>query len=214
MDFECSPEDFAEFESIVEDDMLASFTFHLELVLLGLKPATSPSVPAEVEEHIETMKDIGLHLKRVKLYFVNLDELPDYARELDYDRPYHVAKNKEHLDILSQTYGDNEEKRYDRDFALFHGYPEEDIDWFMNQEGNLEEIKQTSRHKLGNPDDFDFVISAIGYIPKPTQKRYRRAQRTAKKYIKAIREADCKFHSDIGRKLIEVQCENVPENLG
>lgn len=191
--------------------MVGSFTFYLELVLLGLKPGTTPSVPAEVEDRKTVMKEIGFHFKRVELKFVDLDNLPEYARDLEYHRPYFVAREKKKLELLGESYGESEKGKYNRDFAVFLGYPEEDIEWFMKQDKDVGEIKQLSRKELGNPADFEFVTSTIAYIPKPTQKSYKRAERRAKKYIKAIREADRQFGSEVGRKLIQVQCEDIPE---
>jgi hypothetical protein len=208
MEFSCTEEEFRVFEKVVEeDDPWASFGFYMALVLLGLKPATCPSTRLELEEFRDEIEEIGLHIKRIRLDFVDFDELPDYMEEEEYDKPYFVARNSERLEMLKDRYGEDEEKQYDRDFALFLGYPEEDVKWFVENIGGHSEAYEKSKEKLGDPEDFDFVTSTVMYIPKPTEEAYQRARETAEKYIAALNEADKKFDSDVGDKLIEVQCD-------
>jgi hypothetical protein len=204
MEFSCTEEEFRIFESIVEQDMIGSFAFYLELVLLGMKPGTCPAHKNELEIFREELEQMGVHIKRIKLEFVDLDELPEYATELEYDKPYFVARDPERLEMLKDVYREDEEDQYDRDFALFLGYPGEDVEWFV---GEGEDQYEKSKKELGEPEDFDEIIQKVMYVPKPTEEAYERARKTAEKYVKALKQADEKFDSDVGDKLIEVQCD-------
>lgn len=149
---------------------------------------------------------MGLHFKRVELEFVDFEELPEYMEEEEYNRPYFVARDRERLDMLKDRYSEGEEEQYDRDFALFLGYPEADVDWFIEKTEDLSDAFERSKNELDEPDDFDHVKSVVMYVPKPTEEAYQSAKETADNYIKALKEADRKFDSKVGDKLIEVQC--------
>lgn len=196
MEFECTEKEFKKFEETVrQNNLFCSLAFSLELMLLGLKPGTKISDRDKLECCKQNLSGL-FHFKKVELDF---EELPDSTDELE-KTPYFIARNKDRFRVLKERYW--EKDSYRRDFGKFVGYPKEDIDWFVEgKQGQYEK----SREKLGGPEDFDFVVSAVMYIPKPTEKAYNRAENTANKYIEAIREADKKFDSDIGEKLIEVQ---------
>lgn len=204
MEFECTEEQFRILENVVNQDMLGSFGFYLELVLLGLKPGTCPAHKNELEMFREEIEEMGLHIKRVELDFVDLGDLPEYMKDDEYNRPYFVARDSERLEMLKDTYF--EEKQYNRDFALFLGYPEEDVEWFVTNKMSHGEAYEKSKQQLGDPADFEQVIQKVMYVPKPTDEAYERAKQTAQKYIRALREADERFDSDVGEKLIQAQC--------
>lgn len=204
MQFECTEEEFRILEQIVQNDLKGSFSYSLALVLLGLKPGTTPAVRREITGYQEELDEIGLKTRTVKLNFVDYSELPDYAKEEKTHLPIFVARSSEELEILKQEYSDRLE--YQTDFGLFLGYPREDVEWYVNEaeEGNQNQYEK-SKEKLGNPEDFEQVVSTVMYIPEPTEERYKIAKNRAGKYVKALREADDKFNSSIGKELIQVQ---------
>lgn len=203
MEFDCTEEEFSIFERLVEEEeFVGSFPFYLELVLLGFKPGTCPATRLEVEMFRDEIEEMGLHIKRLKLDFVDFEELPGYMKEEEYDKPYFVARDPQRLEMLKDRY--TEESEFDRDFALFLGYPDEDVEWFVEETEDHGDAYERSKAELGDPEDFEKVVQAVMYIPKPTEKCYERAKQTAQEYIKALREADEKFDSDVGRKLIEI----------
>ncbi len=207
MEFECTEEEFRIFENLVEDEeLIGSFPFYLELVLLGVKPGTCPAHKDEIEMFREEFEEMGLHVKRVELDFVDLEELPEYMKEQEYNRPYFVARDRGRLNMLKDRYSENEEKQYDRDFALFLGYPEDDVEWFIEKTEDIGGAVERSKEGLDDPDDFDYVTSIVMYIPKPTEEAYQRAKETAEEYIQALNEAESQFDSKVGDKLIKAQC--------
>lgn len=204
MQFECTEEEFRILEQIFQNDLKGTFGYSLALILLGLKPGTTPTVHHEITEYQEELDEMGLKTRTVKLDFVDYSELPDYAKEEKTHKPIFVSRSSENFDILKQEYSDRFE--YKTDFGLFLGYPREDVEWHVNEaeEGNQNQYEK-SKERLGNPDDFEQVVSAVMYIPKPTKERYQIAKNRAEKYVKALREADDKFNSSIGKELIQVQ---------
>jgi len=206
VEFDCTEEEFRILEKLVmEEDFVGSFQFYLLLVLLGVKPGAKPSTRHELEEYREEIEEMGLHIKRLKLDFVDLEELPEYAVELEYDRPYFVARDQERLEMLKDRYSEDEEEEYDRDFALFLGYPEEDVKWFVKATDGHSDAYEKSKEKLGDPEDFEKVVRTVMYVPKPTQECYERARKTAERYVEAIKEADRKFGSEAGETLMDAQ---------
>ncbi len=206
MQFECTEEEFRILEKIVQDGLKGTFGYSLALVVLGLKPGTTPAVRHEITEYQEELGEIGLNNRTVKLNFVDYSELPDYAREEKTHLPVFVAGNSDKFEVLKQEYSNRLD--YYTDFGLFLGYPKEDVEWYVSEaeEGNNNQYEK-SRKKLENPEDFEKVVSTVMYTPKPTKERYKVAKDRAEKYLKGLRRTDEKFNSNIGKELIEVQIE-------
>lgn len=129
MEFECSEKRFRIFEDMVEKVIICLFGFYLELVLLGFESGTTPLIRRELEEFRVEIESINLHVRRLKLRFVDLDELPETGEE-ELEKPYFVARNEERRQKTCQD--SYEDKRsYNRDFAIFLDYPGEDVEWFL-----------------------------------------------------------------------------------
>jgi len=66
---------------MVSEGLVGSFAFHLGIVLLGFKPATTPSTYRELEFACEYIKDMGLDIKTVNLDYVDTEDVPEYAEK-------------------------------------------------------------------------------------------------------------------------------------
>ncbi len=197
MRFECTENDFRVFEQLVEQDFLGSFPYFLELVLLGEKPATIPSAYGELEFAEEKIRDMGLEIKQVELEFVELEDVPDHARKPG--KMFFVGREGD-IQGLNESYTDRES--YRRDFGLVMGYPKKDVEWFLTQE---EEAYDNFSSEI---EGFDDLIGLIAYVPKPEEENLEKARETAERYKNALKTADEKFDSDVGKKLLLVLKEN------
>ena len=106
MQFECTEEEFRILEEIVQCGLKGTFGYCIALVLLGLKPGTTPAVRHEVEKYSEELDKMGLNTRTVKLSFVDYSELPEYAREEKTHLPVFVAGSCEKFEVLKQEYSD------------------------------------------------------------------------------------------------------------
>lgn len=193
MEFACSEEEFRVFEKMVDEDFLGSFPFFLELVLLGVKPGVTPLTLQELEQNRDEIREMGLNVNEVSLDFEVLEDIDDEAAS----KQYFVARDPKRFEMLKNCY--DSRKEFWRDFGLFLGYPKEDIEWFVNEgEDQIDRAKQEL-----DGDDIDFVMRFAGYVPKPEEQRLRKARQTAERNIEAVKEADKRFGSDAGRKLLE-----------
>ncbi|MBC5792453.1 MAG: hypothetical protein H8Z69_00275 [Nanohaloarchaea archaeon] len=197
MEFECTEKEFRVFESLVEEGFKGSFPYFLELVLLGLKPATVPTAYEEIEFTENQILEMGLEIRVVELDFVDTEDLPDYAKKPG--KMFFVGR-KEDLKDLKNSY--EERKEYRKDFGIVMGYPREDVEWFVRRE---EVAYEKARSEIKNLEE---LLAFVGYVPKPEKERIENARNAMEEYKKAIREADRRFGSTVGGELLGCLREN------
>jgi hypothetical protein len=196
MEFDCTKKQFKHLEEMIqENDLESSFARNLLLVLLGVKPGCSAD-RRHIEGNEESIKRIGLKIKKVELGF---SEIPDQKGEDGSALNFFIAGSCEKLDILNERYVDGELDQYRRDFGLFCGFPEEDVDWFLGEaNGSIRDAFEELEKSEYEHDDFGLV----NYVPRPCEENVEEAERISRTYERALLEADKSFDSDIGENLI------------
>jgi len=208
MNFECDKKEYEVLERLVEKDVNLNFVYCLALTLLGLKPGLTPPNnfnSNDFEEYRDVLESIGLSSEKINIGFMNVSEIPCSVEERTLNF-FVIAKKTDRFDMLKEDY--KNKFVYYRDLGLFLGYPEEDVEWYVEESRNGNQNHyQISKEALGHPEDFNKVVSLALYVPKPTKKRYRVADKKSERYKNNLRRADEVFDTDIAKLLIQNQLD-------
>lgn len=101
---------------------------------------------------------------------------------------------------MDNSYDEDEEEKYRRDFGLFCWYSEDDVKWLLNGvDANIEDAWAAfNRSKFQLPEPL-----FINYIPRPHRSSVDKAIERNKEYKLSLKRADEKFDSNLGNEIIE-----------
>lgn len=188
MEFNCSGNQIKVLERIYsKDEFIDSEAISVVLVALGVKPgaAVSLNVADDFEELVSEILEIRQMPERD---FLELEEA---------EKGYLLSRSSERFELMKESYDAADKFRHD--LGIFCGYPEEDVEWFVNEFAGKKQIEEF----FSDIEDIDMIIDFALYIPRKNKKSIRRARKTAEKHIEALEKMDEEFNTDLGRRIIE-----------
>jgi hypothetical protein len=191
MEFRCSEDEFREMKDFffpengrskhLDEDALT-----LVLVTLGVKPGGAIYRNLEKEGFEQALRDSGLYFRTppARILDGGIDNREGWE--------YLITGDRERLGMLEEEYSTRES--FDRDLGLFCGYPEEDVEWFLDK--GKGEWPEWRRDELAEISVFAF------YRPKP-EDNIQEAKNRVERNREALRKMDERFEVDLGEKLVE-----------
>lgn len=161
----------------------------LILVELGVKEGGLIHDWEQEEDFLERFLDTGLYVKPLP------DREPFNLNPSEADM-YLISRNPQRFDTVSLDHDDRE--RFARELGEFLGYPEEDVEWYIDEGmDDLEEVYGADAEKV--EELYPFAM----YYPSPDEESIRRAEEKATFHRGVLHQMDEEFGTDIGGRLIE-----------
>jgi hypothetical protein len=192
MEFSCSEDEFRGMREFFfseggKSKELDEDALTLVLVVLGVKPGGAFYRNLEKKGFEQALRDAGIYFRTppAKIRDEGIDNRGGWE--------YLIARDRGRLDIMDENYGSR--KDFDRDLGVFCGFPEEDVEWFIDH--GKGEWPEWRKGELAEISAFAF------YRPKPEEGNIQEARKRVERNRKALRKMDESFGIDLGERLLE-----------